>query len=696
VKHVLISLGPNTFERLTKQWYSIYDIVRDTNMPEAFERGTSWLQNCLENHACGPGTHIDWLPTRLIDLKARSPGSINVVYLVERPSERSPYAALSYCWGRDLQGVTRTLLANKETHVDGIPVGTMPKTIQDAIRVCNGLRIRYLWVDSFCIVQDDLDDWEREAAMMSSVYRFAQVTICAHAAASCKDGFLGPQVYGQPAWQRAFYTTSQGTPGFKFFLRNGQRYRTQRGTVPSVLDTRGWALQEAILSPRLLHYTGNDMVWECGGAHFCECGHVEGFSEDDTRLMTKTEFARAGRDPEEDDERIGQWMSMITQYSRRSLTKASDKLVAIRGLANLVWGVDFEKGLGQYPLPTYISGMFNKGFLEQLLWHTMISPGMNEMDFEHPNSEETDFEYQNSEVSASSVSASSVSAWWVSVWSAEGKYPKPTRMCPSVAPSWSWASIDGQIAFALKPDGTDWRFYVKIIGSNEFLGISELAGEIRARDLILEGLVVPVAMKRLLRMNRHEGNGGTMWTEDKTFVRHADGRVYSCEPDVDMDVQIFMGDSAYNCWSSAEFHSEGASSLLPGVSSHKRRRPLPESEGSVDYGSWGRTVSRSSGGYLMRSTTWNSDEHTDGTNEANDQICRSGTDSPSSSQEREDQAAMERSYGTGIDIAYADARSDKGEEHGEGTWYALTMKCHPLVYNLIGARGKAIRSLLMI
>jgi len=32
------------------------------------------------------------------------------------------------------------------------------------------LGVRYLWVDTLCVIQDDLDDWNREAALMADVY----------------------------------------------------------------------------------------------------------------------------------------------------------------------------------------------------------------------------------------------------------------------------------------------------------------------------------------------------------------------------------------------------------------------------------------------------------------------------------------------------------------------------------------------
>ena len=60
--------------------------------------------------------------------------------------------------------------ASIDTLQTGIPAGGLPKTFRDAINITSCLRIRYLWIDSLCIVQDDKADWEREAARMAEVY----------------------------------------------------------------------------------------------------------------------------------------------------------------------------------------------------------------------------------------------------------------------------------------------------------------------------------------------------------------------------------------------------------------------------------------------------------------------------------------------------------------------------------------------
>lgn len=63
-----------------------------------------------------------------------------------------------------------------------IPWDKLPSTFQDAITVTRRLGIAYIWIDSLCIVQDDAQDWEREAAKMALIFESAYLTIAATAA----------------------------------------------------------------------------------------------------------------------------------------------------------------------------------------------------------------------------------------------------------------------------------------------------------------------------------------------------------------------------------------------------------------------------------------------------------------------------------------------------------------------------------
>lgn len=83
-----------------------------------------------------------------------------------------------------------TKRCNVEARFAGFQVSSLPLTLRDAIRVTRALNIPFLWIDSLCIVQDDTEDWKREASKMESVYSNAEITIAATCANSSWDGFL--------------------------------------------------------------------------------------------------------------------------------------------------------------------------------------------------------------------------------------------------------------------------------------------------------------------------------------------------------------------------------------------------------------------------------------------------------------------------------------------------------------------------
>ena len=64
------------------------------------------------------------------------------------------YAALSYCWGSNPANMYKTGTATLEARKERIWFAELPRTLQDAFRICRRLCIPALWIDALCIVQD--------------------------------------------------------------------------------------------------------------------------------------------------------------------------------------------------------------------------------------------------------------------------------------------------------------------------------------------------------------------------------------------------------------------------------------------------------------------------------------------------------------------------------------------------------------
>lgn len=72
----------------------------------------------------------------------------------------------------------------------------MSPVLQDAVRITRFFLVPFLWVDSLCIIQYDISDWQRQCSQMNDVYGRALITVIVASSRSCKEGFLNPKRYG--------------------------------------------------------------------------------------------------------------------------------------------------------------------------------------------------------------------------------------------------------------------------------------------------------------------------------------------------------------------------------------------------------------------------------------------------------------------------------------------------------------------
>lgn len=111
-----------------------------------------WIQNCASHAECRESMISDNLaPSRLLDLSESY--TTGLVKIVDARSLKAQYAALSYCWGDSLP--LTTTKATIQYMMEGVQLQDLPLTFKDATNVCHYLGIRYIWIDSVCIIQDD-------------------------------------------------------------------------------------------------------------------------------------------------------------------------------------------------------------------------------------------------------------------------------------------------------------------------------------------------------------------------------------------------------------------------------------------------------------------------------------------------------------------------------------------------------------
>ena len=122
------------------------------------------------------------MPKRILDL------SRNKIQLLESQNLRERYACLSYRRGEEAFPATTSSTVDRNRIC--VPPDALPSTLLDPISVSRKLEIRYLWIDSLCILQDDKNDWEEQAADMASIYQNAYLVLSATKSAGAHEGLF--------------------------------------------------------------------------------------------------------------------------------------------------------------------------------------------------------------------------------------------------------------------------------------------------------------------------------------------------------------------------------------------------------------------------------------------------------------------------------------------------------------------------
>ncbi|OAL19364.1 hypothetical protein AYO22_09908 [Fonsecaea multimorphosa] len=283
---------------------------------------------------------------------------------VNGSEKRAEYAALSHRWGGGQPIVlTKSTLEEKQ---ERLVLDDSSKTFKEAVDVTRRLGIPYLWIDSLCILQDDHSDWEKESPLMGSVYNSATITLSAASSINTAGG-LFPRGEDRLSRNKTLKLACAGPSGNQEFVHVRARHKDPFNIHETVhssqepeqpcLRSRGWVLQEDHLSPRMLHFRKEELAWTCSTYSRCECR---------TRpsLPLPHPFRAAPGTREKTPEltyTLGiQWPPMVMDYSRRDLTKASDRVAALSGLANYMEDQTSD---------TYYCGLWYEDLRFQLLWY---------------------------------------------------------------------------------------------------------------------------------------------------------------------------------------------------------------------------------------------------------------------------------------------------------------------------------------
>ncbi|KAE9377478.1 HET-domain-containing protein [Stipitochalara longipes BDJ] len=250
--------------------------------------------------------------------------------------------------GFNFRHSTTFTIRDTQDRLSGIQWDFLSKTFQEAIIITHKLELRYIWIDSLCIIQNDTLDWEIESKQMGSIYGHSRVTI---AALKSEDGSGGcfdsiDKVYPHPAGNT--FMASRRQPDHSMW----GHYQAVNTRLP--LFSRAWTLQEELLAPRVLYFGPEELVFQCRSAQACHCGKCP-YEWDTAKQMYESAFLKSSSL----EEARNSWASIVQQYSSRSLTKETDRFPAISGLAKTFEG----RGLGKY-----IAGLWTHDLPIWLTW----------------------------------------------------------------------------------------------------------------------------------------------------------------------------------------------------------------------------------------------------------------------------------------------------------------------------------------
>ena len=214
-----------------------------------------WLDQCMQHENCQRNLDTE-LPTRLLDLGSND-GSGNLK-LANRSGQKGTYVTLSYCWGGQVP--LRLLRQSLSSFEMSIPFNSLPPLFQDTVKIVRSLGIQYLWIDALCIIQDDAQDWAREAAQMQKVYANSLFTISATAARNPMETLFGTRAVDYVGLPPTYSVLAESYPGEPIFLCALEDMSSSSTDFESPVHDRAWILQEKILTPALLHFYHDQLV----------------------------------------------------------------------------------------------------------------------------------------------------------------------------------------------------------------------------------------------------------------------------------------------------------------------------------------------------------------------------------------------------------------------------------------------------
>lgn len=268
----------------------------------------NWLGFCKGNHSkyCARSETSLVSNLRVIDCETRQ------IITAEDPNMK--YLTLSYVWGKsNNEPITGTGLPTK-----------LPLTIEHAIEVVKSLKYRYLWVDRYCVPQDESPEKHGLIRDMGLIYENSELTLIAAIGEDPSHGLPGVGL----TFRKSPDFVQVGLPSMAIVSLRDE------GVEKSEWNTRGWTYQEALLSRRKLVFLEQGLRFQCGAMHCVEelsvplpAFHTKALHQFRADVIIPMLFPShgVGKSPFDIYDRIH-------EYSKREFTYDNDCIDAFQGI----------------------------------------------------------------------------------------------------------------------------------------------------------------------------------------------------------------------------------------------------------------------------------------------------------------------------------------------------------------------------
>lgn len=350
----------------------------------------SWLQSCRSTHdRCNKVKAGSRLPLRLIDvmsteliqnqppdeidqetfnlLSLEHLHNVHIVSTLNSLPQETPYLTLSHRWGNPpsilLQKTTSYLLSDDiSPHLLGCAEAAV---FRHAVHVTRALGFRYIWIDALCITQDDEVEKTTEIMHMDEIYFNSMLNISATEGQAREGLVFDRKVHGTNPY-RAIVRVPEVQEEMHLQAFH-EKWFLQLTEGP--LNQRGWVFQERMLATRIVHFTKDQVFWEC---HSLMASEIlpEGMPQDkdsEQRYLSR-DVGINSTNSDMQEVKI-QWYDLIETYSRTSLSFPDDHLLAISAVAKR-----FCSTMRLEP-SDYLAGMWKDDLPLSLLWNQDPLPG---------------------------------------------------------------------------------------------------------------------------------------------------------------------------------------------------------------------------------------------------------------------------------------------------------------------------------